>query len=35
MHAAYALGNPNEQALARWMERLGMVKADLLEKPCV
>jgi len=25
MHCAYAAGNPDEQALARWMSRLGMV----------
>lgn len=25
MHAAYAVGNPDEQALARWMVRLGLV----------
>lgn len=24
MHAAYASGNPDERALARWMQRLGM-----------
>ncbi|MEX1168456.1 MAG: FMN-binding negative transcriptional regulator [Hydrogenophaga sp.] len=24
MHAAYAAGNPDERALARWMQRLGM-----------
>ena len=35
MHAAYASGNPNEQALACWMERLGLVGSDRLEKPCV
>ena len=34
MYAAYALGNSNEQALARWMERLGLVGSDRLEKPC-
>ena len=28
MHAAYAAGNPDEQALARWMERLGMLLAN-------
>ena len=26
MHAAYAAGTPDEQALAGWMERLGMVE---------
>lgn len=31
MHAAYAAGNSDEQALARWMVRLGMVG---LEEPC-
>ena len=25
MHTAYAIGNPDEQALARWMVRLGLV----------
>jgi transcriptional regulator len=27
LHAAYAAGNENERALARWMEQLGMVGA--------
>jgi transcriptional regulator len=27
LHAAYAAGNPEEQALARWMQRLGLVGA--------
>lgn len=35
MHAAYAVGNTDEQALARWMERLGMVCLNRMEKPCV
>lgn len=35
MHAAYAVGNTDEQALARWMERLGMVASKQMEKPCV
>lgn len=26
MHAAYARGNPQEQALASWMEQLGLIK---------
>jgi transcriptional regulator len=34
MHAAYATGNTDEQALARWMVRLGMVASEQLEKPC-
>jgi transcriptional regulator len=25
MHAQYLQGNPDAQALAQWMERLGMV----------
>jgi transcriptional regulator len=28
MHAAYAAGNPDEQALASWMQRLGMVPTE-------
>ena len=27
MHARYAAGTPDEQALARWMERLGLLPA--------
>ncbi len=27
LHATYAAGNPDERALARWMERLGMIEA--------
>jgi transcriptional regulator len=30
MHAAYAVGNVDEQALAHWMERLGMVEVAAL-----
>lgn len=29
MHTAYAGGNADEQALARWMQRLGMVQSNL------
>lgn len=34
MHAAYAVGNTDEQALACWMERLGMVASEQMGKPC-
>lgn len=34
MHAAYAAGNSDEQALARWMVRLGMVGLNPMEEPC-
>jgi transcriptional regulator len=28
MHAVYSAGTPDEQALARWMDRLGMPAAE-------
>ena len=31
MHAAYSAGNDQEQALARWMEKLGMVSSPRSE----
>lgn len=34
MHAAYAAGNSDEQALARWMVRLGMVGLNPMEESC-
>ncbi|MFT7401802.1 MAG: transcriptional regulator [Hydrogenophaga sp.] len=34
MHAAYAAGNSDEQALARWMVRLGMVGLNPREESC-
>jgi transcriptional regulator len=35
MYTAYAVGNADEQTLARWMVRLGMVSSEQTEKPCV
>ncbi len=34
VHAAYAAGNSDEQALARWMVRLGMVGLSPMEESC-
>jgi transcriptional regulator len=34
MHTAYAAGNSDEQSLARWMVRLGMVGLNPMEEPC-
>jgi transcriptional regulator len=34
MYAAYAAGNSDEQALARWMVRLGMVGLNPMEESC-